>query len=383
MAPETITCPYCNAYVTVPHSQGGNRRVTCPRCGEAFPYPATRAAGLDPGVPPDPAADHVDPGQAVQRRSNRRVAGILIALMAVMALIGLLVSLQTVPTRRARDPKEPLSYLPDDTNVIAAVRLSQALQEPAGQEVLPELQLGPVGMGVATLERWTGLSRDDVSTVVLGLKVDDRLIPRPTLVVQTRQPYDEARLRGALKDREEVERKGRTLYRFSTDQSFLTGTVWYAAETILVIGLRPEDLDAVPEAPYPGIDHLAPPLQEFIRDRIGEDAHAWVIGQAEHWDTTVAWPLVGRLAGADQKVWAGLRNWGLWLHFEQDVALHAAFRLSDEADAPAFQKYLGRQGVAARLGQREWVAWESRMSPEAVRKALARPMAGGLQFPGR
>jgi hypothetical protein len=34
----TIACPYCNAYVSVPPGAGAGRRLSCPRCGEAFAY---------------------------------------------------------------------------------------------------------------------------------------------------------------------------------------------------------------------------------------------------------------------------------------------------------------------------------------------------------
>ena len=39
------------------------------------------------------------------RRANRRVVGIVLAIMALMATFGLLYSLQTVDVRRDRDPK--------------------------------------------------------------------------------------------------------------------------------------------------------------------------------------------------------------------------------------------------------------------------------------
>ena len=50
-------------------------------------------------------------------------------------------------------------------------------------------------------------------------RVEDRLLPRVTLVVQTRNPFDAAKVRDTLKAGRSTQRGQRTLYRFHPNQS--------------------------------------------------------------------------------------------------------------------------------------------------------------------
>jgi hypothetical protein len=51
----TTACPYCNAYVDVPPGAAAGRRLTCPRCGEAFAY--MPRDGMNLSSPPDRSDD--------------------------------------------------------------------------------------------------------------------------------------------------------------------------------------------------------------------------------------------------------------------------------------------------------------------------------------
>jgi hypothetical protein len=149
MSTELLTCPYCNAEVTVARGTPAGRRVPCPRCGETFPYRPSEGvtAAPPPGlqITAEPPAPEViatgsffklglllgilgavgavalgsirSPDVAVTvgamavgvlwawffrvRRGNRVTAVFVLANMALVAAAGLALALRTQPSRRA------------------------------------------------------------------------------------------------------------------------------------------------------------------------------------------------------------------------------------------------------------------------------------------
>jgi hypothetical protein len=265
--------------------------------------------------------------------------------MGAMALLSLAVGLRTVSFRRSRD-QEPLGYLPDDTNVIVAVHASKALQTATGQEVLNQFRFGPTDMGLVSLEQWLGLSLDqDVGDLVFGLRVDDRFPPRVILVVQTRRPYDEAKVRAALKDSQYVERRQKKLYQFRSEKTPFKPAMWCAAPSTLVIGLEPEQLDAVPLTPHSGIEHLARPIQEFLQDPNSTKAQTWGVAHADHWDRTILGPLAAASDGKTLETLKAVQTLGVWLHFDQAVSLKVAGRCADGAEPLMLEQFFRRWRV--------------------------------------
>src|SRR5262245_22903400 len=117
MASELVSCPYCNAYVTLP---GGaiedGQRLLCSRCGETFDFRGFPREAIVEKLPhpltaysPHPeTASSAGPPEFVRRSwSNRAIAAVVLGGMAAMATIGLLFSLATENTRRAHDAGIP------------------------------------------------------------------------------------------------------------------------------------------------------------------------------------------------------------------------------------------------------------------------------------
>src|SRR5262249_19335378 len=150
--------------------------LTCPRCGEAFPVrlsengqPAlTEFATAGAAA----ARETLTAVRSTGRWSNRTIAGAVLGVMAGVAIAALVFALTTVQRRRANDPKTPLGYLPADTNIVAGVLVPEALKEPTGQEFLTQFRLGPIDLNIGNLERWTGLRRDEIRQIVIGLKIE-------------------------------------------------------------------------------------------------------------------------------------------------------------------------------------------------------------------
>jgi hypothetical protein len=308
------------------------------------------------------------------------------------------------PVRRVPPADLPeLGYLPDDTNGLVAVHVAEALHEPVGRQVLARLNFGDVG--VQGLEGLTGLKLDDLEHVVLGLKLDDLIPPRMTLVAQTRRPYDPGAVRAALKADRGTPQGGRTLHHFQMPGFGLDAYVWFADERTLVVARRLKDFERVPRTPHPGLDHLPAELQGFLKTRMGPAAQVWAVGHADGWDKVkVAQLGLALLYRTDVltlfeagRVLPKLRTAGAWLVCGDGVTLRAAFACADEASAKALARYftpddeqgrktlealgmLGKQPLPRALGETlktvqegSWVELQAKAGAEAVRSAADRP----------
>ena len=422
MPGDTISCPYCNAYVTAPEARYPGQRVSCPRCGESFSY--RRPTEDEPELPSGATAAGTSAGDrlarpVVRRPSNRAMAAAVLGLMLIMALISLVVGLKTVSFRRSHDAVDPLAFLPADTNVIGLVRVQQTLQEVPGRQLLSQLYLGTPGADLGVLEEWTGLRRDDIQTAVLGLHVGSDLIPRLTIVVQTQVPFDEKTMPASLKEAERIERGSRTLYRVPLRRVGLSTTLWYASDSIIVACLAPKDFDSVPETPASGTAQFPAPLQAYIAERIAPSAQAWIIGHAEHWDDTVAHLALSGLTPGYPELFADLSTWGISLHFDRNVKISGACEMKSERAAREFAGYLSQRyarrdgGLAARVlsatavaaepasslgaaliltgaaenpflvGPGAWVSFQFQRTPSAILETLRQSSAGVPTSPGR
>lgn len=380
MTSVTTTCPYCNSHVALSAETAPGLRVPCPRCGEAFAYRPHEGDAATPVPVPTTAARN----PVALRRSNRVVAGAVLGGMVVMAIVGLAWALWTVPDRRAGDRREPIKYLPGDVDVIVAVHVTRSMETQGGQEFLRQFGLGrdPQG-GPVSLGRWTGLRAEDIDQFVLGMKVADRLLPRMTLVVKTREPFneeDQARLRTALKATQEIERGKKTVHQFQIERVPFPMELWFPADDILVVGLAPDGVAAVPDTPQPDMNHLPSWAQlhrglQLDRDQVGVGAHGWVIGHAEQWDKAVPVQLLLRQQPKeDQKLLGQVQTLALWFHFDQAIRMTSASRCRDAAAAEALKGYLTKNDLAAPeaidIKQDVWVTTQSEIQAEAIRRRV-------------
>src|SRR5262245_9620806 len=113
MAPATVSCPYCNAYVTIPHPLPADRRLFCSRCGEKFLYQGPLPDSAEPAPPDLPlATPNGESGTAPTprtstARANFALATLLLGVMITMALFSLTIYLRTVQIRRDHDVQLP------------------------------------------------------------------------------------------------------------------------------------------------------------------------------------------------------------------------------------------------------------------------------------
>jgi hypothetical protein len=273
-----------------------------------------------------------------------------------------------------------LGYLPPDTQVVVGLHVAELLQQPAGEDWLRHSGGDPWDSGVALLANFLGMKLDDVDHVVLGLTFDEQ--PRRlTVVVRTRVPYDEARVRQNLQaSGSPAERQGKKLYRLPVE-----GMLWCADERTLVMVIRidrkklfQDDLDQVPLHPAPGSNQLPAELQTVLKERMGPVAQVWAAGHAPDWD--VLFEKVPTLTRADRQALAGVRTFAVPVVFSDAVQVSAAFQCRDEAAAKALDRRLEQWGATApkwrRVEEGSWVTVQTKTDAEAIQDAV-RGGAGG------
>jgi hypothetical protein len=321
MALNFVSCPYCNATFPRPESIPLSGKIDCPRCGEAFPAPAITESA--PGAQITTATGPT-PQQA--KRSSWRIGLLVLAGMLFIAAGALIFILNTRSKRGLEYLSElpTLGYLPSDTNVIIAATPGVADETPEGREMLYRLTLGRaddtkseerVGKrDQLDWERLTGLKRDQIEDVVLGLKVDTNIPPQMRLIVRTRSAYDVDRLRpalGATRSRQEGNKF--VDYIKPSGWPLPEAVLWCATSKTFIICLTAEDMAKVPEQPFPNVDHLAPQIADLLKTRSDKGTFFYLVGHADHWDKTFLNLLLLKWPDEDRKTFFKIQTIGIGL----------------------------------------------------------------------
>jgi hypothetical protein len=360
---ESIACPYCNTQF--PHTAASSgQRLSCPRCGESFPYRPSQSIQSSPDAPATEREDFptttvgVNLARPDARRSNRRLAALVLGVMASMALLSLVYALATVESRRKHDPKPlpspvvqgspvgtarptelpALGYLPPGTNLVLAINVAEAERSPAGRAFLDRSYLDDLGFALADIEKVVGLKREQIDHIVLGIKTDEL---RPVLVLRTRQPYDAAQVRTTLQARGRTLVGKKELYHFTLAKPHLEALLWPADRTTLAVSLGSQDLKDVPDEPARDGAALSAPLREFLKERMPTAPQAWLVGTVENWDN-VRPLLAERLSKAELATLTSVRAFGFGLHLDDGVRITAAVQCADDAGAKALEKRWGQ-----------------------------------------
>jgi hypothetical protein len=223
-----------------------------------------------------------------------------------------------------------MAYLPVDTNLVAMLEVSKVLQDETGNELFNDLRVG--GIGIAQIEHWSGLPRKDIGVLVVASHVDWQPIPRTVIVLETLHPHQ--RPGGAREGSagSTVLRGDKTLRRVAGEVGTASAYLWCATETIFVIALDPDDLEAVPDEPHRGLDYLDRDLCRLLIDRVPKDAEAFVAAHGEAWDKSSLTPYIERFLGADSV--KSLNDFCLWARFDRKMELGGMFSVASQ---PALQ----------------------------------------------
>jgi hypothetical protein len=349
MTAEPLTCPYCNAEVPVQPGMKAGQKVSCPRCGEVFNLLDTPTIQPPPRITKTapsaarPAASPAAPVPDLRTRpplSNRLVGGLVLVVMVCMATLGLVFALATQGTRRAHDtgisakarrslfsPRsvaEPdrlvvapgqlaaLGYLPPDMGVLAGVHVDELLANPVGKGLLEQpLRVAGREFPINNVLSWTTLRLEDIDHALLALQPDAPL--STTLVVRTRSPYDEKKVRTALEARAAGGEGKKALFSVQVAGLPVRPLLWCPDDRTLVFSFSQSTLQSAPDKPLEGLAHLPRPVREILEERIRAGGPIWAVAHADAWPDAVAGMLLGRLEPAEVERWKQVRSLGLWV----------------------------------------------------------------------
>jgi hypothetical protein len=298
--------------------------------------------------------------------------------MISMATLSLMVGIKTIPFRRAQDQRDLLGYLPPDCNVVAVIHVKPALQELAGRELLTRLRLGPLDVGLDRLEQLTTIQSNEMDTIALGLRLDNRLIPRLTLVLQTDGAVDPRRLQTVLERgaAAQVQRPDRRVYEFHPGHAAIPLYAWDATNHIVIFALAGADFDLVPDYPRSGITHLSSGIREFVKKNVNAQTHVWLAADSDDWARTIVAAPVAKLLDNDPVLIRSLQTCGFALRFGEDVSVDAVAGMQDRSSAEGLRSQLAKtvtrdqKWLAPQLGDRT-VSWHFHESAATMFVRLA------------
>jgi hypothetical protein len=352
-----------------------------------------------------------------KRRTNRAIAGFVLANMLMVALVILSFALATTEFRRANDPKKPgpapepspaetgpvvpaqlagLGYLPQDCNLVAGIHVAELAALPVGKQLLARQQPGEgerppwlLDQGVGRVEAMTGLPAAELDHLVFGLRVDTGL-PHVTMVVRTRQPYEAAKVAQALATFARarvvpVKYLGKDLYQFKTPP-LGAGMLFCADDRTLVLVFRVDalterDKRQFDEQPRRGAKGPPEPVRPIVEKRLQAGTQVWwAAADLERPEVTVMLLPLGQKDAEVAKLMGNVRALTGGLRLQKDAAIIGSLQCHDGDTARRLTVLLEQQSLAglgaAKVfgpppdGSDTWLTFQLQGSPQAVAGAL-------------
>jgi hypothetical protein len=223
------------------------------------------------------------------------------------------------------------------------------MDQPATAAVLKLMRADRTNFAIARLEQLTGLKLEDVDHIVIGLKMEEADLPHLYVVVRTRSPYDEEKVREKLKAKRVNGLSGKRVYRITLEQTQPGGALWCAGDRTLVFALQPKDLAELPAKPSSGVDRFAPELQKHLTSPyLAVGTRAWIVGASSRWDEILG---LLQLVGLPEADWQGLsqvRAFVGQIHFGPGFEAFLLAECADAAGALKFANYLAAKGLDSR-----------------------------------
>jgi hypothetical protein len=271
--------------------------------------------------------------------------------------------------RAARLPA--LAYLPADSNVVMGFNISGLMETPAGRQVLANHEPGK-SWDLVQIQNWIGLDIKDIDYVVAGLRVDNHLLPRLILVIETSRPFESNKLRESIKTGKWPDPEA---IRFPTNHT-------------IILALNKKDLPQTTSDASVGVDHLSTPLKTALNERIAPGVQVWAAGYAEDWEKTLALTYLAALPQNNRDILKNIQTFTVSFHVNNDVTFHAGFQCQDEASAQALREYLGNEKIIGltdvKTSQKEtWASIQAKATDFASLSKLLRIPNGSLSIDDR
>jgi hypothetical protein len=305
---------------------------------------------------------------AVFRPRNRPSALRLTILLAGTTAVVVTIGLLRVHIRVSSDPSaaedifvQPvvrsvrpsdltgLGYLPDDTNVIAAVNVAELRQTPAGREFLTDN--GGKLWNWQRLHDWIGIDLTEIDHLIVGLKVDNNLLPRLMLIVETIHAFRVDEMRVNLK-----------ASKWPDPEACL-----FPSDRTMILALAKKDLERVSTERSEGIDQLGLPMQQALKERIPRDAQVWLVGHGDSWLKTPALSFLPGFTKENEAIVQRIQTLAVDFRLEKEPTVDAAFQCPDEASAKSLEQFLREHDSAdlrdRKISQKEnWVSFQAKVA---------------------
>jgi hypothetical protein len=345
-------------------------------------------------------------------RSNGVTAGFVLANMGLLASTSLALALSTQDFRRlndrglikarlrptrpaeppappgpsgpASDPLEALGYLPRNTNVLLVVRTADLATAPGGQEALEAVGIGGSSIRLDRIRGLTGLDASAVDLLAVGLRIDEIIPPPITMVVRTKAPYDQARVRQAL-NASEVARAGgdRPLYRIQASglpELARGGRLWFADDHTFVLRflsltMQEKSPDpGVPLTPRRGPDEVPEDLRQLVKEKVETAAPLWLAVAVADWKALEPAADFGLFPRNQVERLRLIRRAAGWARPGGQASAALAFEGVDAAAAERLEKELlgPRKHVKGLTAKREgaWLTIRWKGKPGELKEAL-------------
>jgi hypothetical protein len=301
------------------------------------------------------------------RRPSRLVAAAVLGVMVCMAGAGLAFALLTQRERRAHDtglikkPKrspvavaepepvagpvapdklEALGYLAPETGLVIGVHVADLLAVPEGRQLLESpFQVGKGEIKLNVFVGSMGLRLVDLDHLVIGMKLDDPLIPRSHLIAHTREPIDPEQLRARLNGQRLAGTGKRVIYRYAPAGRQVPLAMFCPDNRTVVVSFLAPHLELIPLKPDPDLGQLPEDLRGLLRERKEPGSQLWAVARAEDWSRTSLRRLLERMKKEDAARLAGVRTFGVWVQLDRAVTVKAAFRCKDDAAARGLDEF--------------------------------------------
>lgn len=361
-------------------------------------------------------------------RSNGATAWFILGNMAAVALlIALPFALSTTAFRRGNDlpkgvrpdaarfdadgktPEGPvapadlpaLGYLPAESNLLIGLHVAELLHDPAGKTLLDQPSWAPMEAALGQVEKWTGLKKEALDHVALGVQTD-QLIPRLTVAVRTREPYNPASFHVVLDQSKPLKHRDRWLYPLRIGP-LGQGALWCVEPRMLVVALWwdgtrfKEVKEVLPLEPRRRLSGFHADIRHVLQKRLRPGTPVWVAGRSVPGPMLAAILPVARGDKDAGKRFAKVHACALGLRFGDEMTLFGDLACTDAAAARDLRTFLEGQSLpgggtlkvaeaaAPEAGQesegapRNWVSFQIRSTPEGLRQALR---SDGKLFPG-
>jgi hypothetical protein len=254
-----------------------------------------------------------------------------------------------------------LAYLPADTNVMVGVNVSSLWESTAGQDLFAGKETGSL-LNAQQVRNWIGLDLKDVDYVIAGLRIDQQLLPRLILVIETTRPFETAKIHENLK-----------AGRWPDPEAAL-----FPTNHTIVLALNRKDLPPALATTSTSPDHFSTSLRNALKERIAPGAQFWLVGYSPDWEKTIALTYLAALPQKEREVLGKIQTLAVSLRIDKDASFHADMQCRDEPSARALREYLDSlkpAGLETRTSQKEnWTSFQAKAADIAsLTKFLSLP----------